>query len=154
MPMFGGDPINGADPTGLCRIDVGFRRVLGSPWFHGFVLTTDPSGLQMALSGRPERFIPGFWGRIVTEGAPYPESAEYPGPEQRYFSNALDDDCSCEPFNSELQETVDLIEATGTKYRLRGLNSNTVATLLLISVGLSAPPLPPGVSAPGYVPGP
>ena len=154
------DPINWADPSGLCRIDVGFKEVAFGG-YHAYVLTTDPNGFQMAFRGGPERdnvwdlvthgFDPGW---IVTQAWPYRHSLDFPAPGERHlFVNVLEDGCPCDPYKEQFRDATDIILAAGIEYRALGPNSNTVASVILLYGGFFPPAPPGGIWAPGYFPG-
>lgn len=51
-----GDPVNFADPLGLCRVDVRYAKlgsIFGKPWYHAYVVTTAPDATQVYFRGGP-----------------------------------------------------------------------------------------------------
>lgn len=149
------DPVNSADPMGLCKIIVRYTKVFRFvPVYHAYIITIDPSGLMTGM-----RAGPGQTGNIHADYGPYdpkfpdfePEVAK--NPEQGCHNTVLNDDQPCRHYNVLLEEALDQIELLNIPYPyapfLPGSKNSNSAVNQALSFAHLPVPTPP-VSAPGW----
>jgi RHS repeat-associated protein len=144
------NPVNAADPLGLCKVIVRYTRVWGwLPAYHAYVVTIDPSGLVMGFRGGP-----GPSGNIKADYAPYdkyfpdfePDVAR--NPEKGNCNKILDDNKPCRKINYLLETALDNVQQSNMPYKNLGPNSNSDISYALGASGLPVPT--PPVWAPGW----
>lgn len=154
----GNDPVNWNDPTGLCQIEIAFKGAFfpRDPIKHGFILTTDPSGLTCYFRGGPSGpnpFSDSPLGTINAEFGEYlPTSPDWDpsAVEQSAKQGGVleDDDLPCAPFNDKLAALADQINGLPIPYSASELNSNSVANAGLNALGFYG--YQPAVMAPAW----
>jgi RHS repeat-associated protein len=143
----GDNPINAADPLGLCKVIVRFTKVWGwVPAYHAYIVTIDPSGQMMGFRGGP-----GPTGKIKADYAPYDKyfpDFEPGNPEKGTCKKVLDDNKPCTRINVLIETALDKIETANIPYSFLGPNSNSAIPYALGFAGLPVPT--PPVFAPGW----
>jgi len=140
----GADPIDYADPLGLCKVILEFSRVILNG-YHISVYTSDPSGDMWFAGGPTTHLNPdprapddmnnetpwGFlWGSYgTTKSVPS-------GPDTRVV---VDDGKPCSCYNSSFENTIHRVDSQDIVYDPLGQNSNSLAGTMLRNAGVSAP---------------
>ncbi|HZT02378.1 MAG TPA: RHS repeat-associated core domain-containing protein [Steroidobacteraceae bacterium] len=156
-----GNPLSIADPTGLCKLDLRFKRVrvlgLNTGAYHAYLVSTDLDGSQKYFRGGPAGSpnLMSVYGNVVTQSGPYLPGTKDWSDHSRPDIRLLDNNGPCGCINSELSGILDKIQAADVPYvplpfgePLSGYNSNSVAGTLARSAGFQVPSLP--VPAPGF----
>jgi hypothetical protein len=140
----GGDPVNFADPLGLCKVVFDFSEVA----LHGYhisVNTSDSHG-TMWFAGGPTRnpfgrdanpqpgdwpyawgFLRGSYGKLDSLPS---------GPNTQVV---VDDGKSCSCYNKSFENTIDQINASNIPYSPVFQNSNSLAATILRNAGANVP---------------
>ncbi len=146
------DPVSGADPLGLCKIEIRFKPAAYVGWlgyYHAYVVTIDPNGSQQYFRGGPgSPDLSGIFGNIRTDYGNYAPGTKDWSTERRPSMTVYEDSepCACE--NQRFKEIMDEINTAGIPYQPERWNSNaTVGTMLRFS-GFQVGALP--VSAPSF----
>jgi RHS repeat-associated protein len=149
----GGNPNNGIDPLGLCKVELRFKPVFGTkriPVWHGYVITTDLSGAQSEFRGGPDLQMNAAskWGNITTESGPYtPESKDW-STESRPSMLLYEDAFSCACENQQFSSFLKAIQNGQFPYDPLLSNSNSTVGTMLRDLDYFVGPLP--VVAPGF----
>jgi len=161
----GDDPVDAADPDGLCRIDIRFRPVTFAPFArHAYIRLSDRTGTYgcEANPGNPTDLInpfaqPKLVGTIrsirAITGKSSKEEANMRYPTLRY----LNDNTSCQYYINQLRVTVAKLTRADIDYVIPGhYNSNSFAFTAVTRLrGKSIDPMPPSTNAPrgAFAPG-
>jgi RHS repeat-associated protein len=138
------DPIDYADPLGLCKVVLEFSRVMlnayhisvytsdpsGNMWFAGGPtthLSPDPRAADDVSTGTPWGFLWGSHG--TTKSVPT-------GPDTRVV---VDDRKPCSCYNSSFEGTIQRVNANSIVYNPLDQNRNSLAGTMLSDAGVSAP---------------
>lgn len=131
------EPVNGFDPTGMCRIEVRSTPVL-LPARHAYIITTDLDGSQKVFRGGPLGGCPGIsnpFGDINAQSVPYNPKAPDWDPGNVKSVTVENDGLSCAPYDNVLYAVARGINAAGIAYNPIGANSNSTVRAGLDALG-------------------
>ena len=141
-----GNPINYADPSGLCKVLLEFSHVALNG-YHISVYTSD-SGGNMWFAGGPTRsplnggtgpaerdwMDPNPWGRL--QGKYGVKDILPSGPKTQIV---VDDGKPCSCYNKSFENTIDRVNSNRIPYDPIGQNSNSLAGTMLRDAGVNVP---------------
>lgn len=153
-----GDPVNGLDPSGLCKIEARFFR-LGPGYYHAYIVTTEPGGSRKLFRAAPATALDGVWDAINTQcGNSSNQLWAISGPYNKDASDweegtppskvVLDNAASCANYDARFERILMSINQARIPYRPLTTNSNAFVRTTLERAGLI--PGSPPVWAPGW----